>query len=114
MNNLILYILIYLLGVIISSFAQILLKKASGIKKDSLLKEYLNFKTIFAYAIFFAATLCSVYAYKYLPLSLGPVLGVTEYIFVAALSFFFLKEKTNKKTLIGLLVILLGVIIYSV
>lgn len=103
---------IYLIGVLISSFAQILLKKSADTKHESLIKEYLNFKTLFAYGVFFGATICSVLAYKYVPLSVGPILETTQYIFIAVLSYFFLKEKISKKKLIGLITIILGVLIY--
>ena len=62
MSNVLIYSGIYILGVIISAFAQILLKKSASIERANKLKEYLNFKTIFAYAIFFGATLCTVFA----------------------------------------------------
>ena len=113
MNKVLIYSCIYVLGVIISAFAQILLKKSADIDRENKLKEYLNFKTIFAYGIFFGATLCSVIAYKYVPLSMGPILGTTEYIFVAILSYLLLKEKISKKKLIGLITIILGVLIFS-
>ena len=103
---------IYLIGVLISSFAQILLKKSADTKHESLIKEYLNFKTLFAYGVFFGATICSVLAYKYVPLSVGPILETTQYIFIAVLSYFFLKEKISKKKLIGLITIIIGVLIY--
>lgn len=114
MNKVLIFSGVYILGVIISAFAQILLKKSADIKRDSKIKEYLNFKTIFAYGIFFGATLCSVLAYKYVPLSMGPILGTTEYVFVALLSYFLLKEKISKRKLIGLITIILGVFIFSI
>lgn len=114
MNKVLIYGLIYIAGVLISAFAQVLLKKSADTKKDSIIKEYLNVKTICSYSIFFIATLCSVFAYKYLPLSYGPILGTLEYIFVAILSYIFLKEKIKKKKLIGLLIVLAGVFIYSI
>lgn len=113
MNNVLIYSGIYILGVIISAFAQVLLKKSADIKRENKIKEYLNFKTIFAYGIFFGATLCTVFAYKYVPLSMGPILGTTEYIFVALLSLWLLKEKISKKKLIGLITIVIGVLVFS-
>ena len=112
-NNVLIYSGIYILGVIISAFAQVLLKKSADVKRDNKIKEYLNFKTIFAYGIFFGATLCTVFAYKYVPLSMGPILGTTEYIFVALLSLWLLKEKISKKKLIGLITIVIGVLVFS-
>lgn len=114
MNNVLIYSGIYILGVIISAFAQVLLKKSADIKRENKIKEYLNFKTIFAYGIFFGATLCTVFAYKYVPLSMGPILGTTEYIFVALLSLWLLKEKISKKKLIGLITIVIGVLVFSI
>lgn len=113
MNKVVLYSGIYILGIIISSFAQILLKKSANIERNSKIEEYLNIRTILAYTIFFGATLCSVFAYKYIPLSFGPILGTTEYIFIAILSYFFLKEKINKRKLLGLIIIVIGVFIFS-
>ena len=114
MSNVLIYSGIYILGVIISALAQVLLKKSANIERESKLKEYLNFKTIFAYGIFFGATLCTVFAYKYVPLSMGPILGTTEYIFVALLSLWLLKEKISKKKLIGLITIVIGVLVFSI
>lgn len=114
MNKVLIYSCVYILGVIISAFAQILLKKSANIERENKLKEYLNFKTIFAYTIFFGATLCTVFAYKYVPLSMGPILGTTEYIFVAIFSYWLLKEKISKKKLIGLITIVIGVLIFSI
>lgn len=114
MNKIALYAFIYVAGVLISAFAQVLLKKSADTKRENIIKEYLNVKTITSYTVFFIATLCSVFAYKYLPLSYGPILGTLEYIFVAVISYIFLKEKIKKKKLIALLIVLLGVFIYSI
>jgi len=113
MSNVTTFSLVYIIGVIISSFAQILLKKSADDKKDNIIKEYLNPRTVFAYFIFFMATLCTVIAYKYIPLSYGPILGTLEYVFVAVLSYLLLKERIKKKKLLGILLVLLGIFIYS-
>ena len=114
MNSVLVFSGIYILGVIISSIAQILLKESANIERESKLKEYLNFKTIFAYGIFFGATLCTLFAYKYIPLTLGTILETSGYVFIAIFSYLFLKEKIGKKKLIGLITIILGVLIFSI
>lgn len=114
MSKILIYSGIYILGVIISASSQILLKSSANIKRKNKIKEYLNFKTMFAYCIFFVATLCSVLSYKYIPLAMGPILGTTEYIFVAILSYFLLKEKISKRKAIGLITIIIGVLIFSI
>ncbi len=101
-------------GVFISSVSQIILKKSSQKKYSSFIREYLNPYVIGAYMIFFAATFMSIYAYKVVPLSYGPILEASGYIFITVLSLIFLKEKITRKKIISLSVILLGIIIYSI
>ena len=114
MMSLNLYIAVFLFGVCISSFSQILLKKSASDEKDSFIKEYLNVRVIVAYVIFIAATLCSIFAYKSIPLSMGPILESTQYIFVAILSYIFLKEHISKRKILGLITIVVGVIVFSI
>lgn len=104
---------VYILGVIISSIAQIILKKSAGKKYSSRIREYFNLRVIFSYGILLVATFCTIFAYKKIPLSLGPILGATEYIFVAILCGLFLKERISTKKVIGLIIIVIGVAIFS-
>lgn len=113
MNEKILFAVIFLFGVFISSVSQIMLKKSAETTYESRIKEYLNPRVIFAYFIFFGATLCSIIAYTVIPLSLGPILESAGYIFVAVLSRMFLKEKITKKKMLGLSIIIIGIIIYA-
>ena len=106
--------LVYIGGVLISALAQILLKKSAGKKYENKIKEYLNPYVIISYSIFIGATFCTIYAYKGVPLSLGPILAASEYIFVAILSRLFLKEHISLKKLIGLSVIVAGIVMYSI
>ena len=113
MNEKILFSLIFIFGVFISSVSQIILKKAAQKEYPNRIKEYLNARVIFAYIIFFGATLCSIWAYTVIPLSLGPILESAGYLFVAVLSWLFLKEKITKNKMLGLSIIIIGIIIYS-
>ena len=97
----------------LSSSSQVILKKSANEKHESLIKEYLNVRVITAYAMFFASTIITVFAYKYVPLSLGPVLESCGYVFVAVLSYIFLKERLKRKQVIGLVLITVGVLIVS-
>lgn len=111
--NKLLFVVVYLLGVFVSAVAQIILKKSAVKEYESKIKEYLNPYVIISYAIFFGATFCTIFAYSGIPLSLGPILAATEYIFIAVLSRFILKEKINLKKFMGLSIIVAGIIIYS-
>lgn len=107
------YALISLFGVFISSVSQILLKKAAEKQYPNKLREYLNVPVIFAYSIFFAATLLSLYAYKGIPLSMGPVLEASGYIFVTIFGITIFKEKITPRKTLALTMIIAGIIIYS-
>ena len=113
-NTMIKYEIILLLGVFISSISQVLLKKASQKKYDSVIKEYLNPLVIIAYLMFFGTTFLSIYAYKGIPLSMGPILEATSYIYVTVFGVYIFHEKMSVKKYIALLLILLGIILYSV
>lgn len=107
------YILIFLCSVLISSISQVLLKSSANKEHGNALKEYLNPKVIIAYGMFFLATLITILAYKYVPLSLGGILESSGYIFVAVLSYFFLHEKISKRKMLGLGIILLGILVFN-
>ena len=102
-----------LFGTFIASCSQIVLKKAAEKEYPSKIAEYLNPMVIGAYGVFFIASLCPVFAYKMVPLSLGPILEATGYIWVAVLGKIFLQEKIGKKKATGLLVIIIGIVIAS-
>lgn len=107
------FILIFLFSVLISSVAQIILKKSAGRKYDSIIKEYLNFRVIGAYSIFFLSTLLTMYAYTGVPLTLGFLLESVGYIYIPMLSLIFLKEKITPSMVIGSLFIICGIVVYN-
>ena len=107
------YMVIFIASVFISSVSQTILKTSANQQYESKIKEYLNPKVIIAYGIFFLSSLVSVVAYKGVPLSLGPILESSGYIFVSLLGFFVLHEKIGKRKLLGLAIIILGIVVYS-
>ena len=113
MNNYLLYSIIFLISVFVASASQILLKKSAGRSYTSKIKEYLNPMVIVAYILFFLSMLITMFAYKYVPLSMGPVLETTGYVYIAVLSYIFLKEKLSRKKLIGMITIILGILLFS-
>ncbi len=113
MKNEVLFTVLFLFSVFISSVSQILLKKSAGKTHESRIREYLNPPVITAYFIFFVSTLLTMYAYRYVPLSLGPVLESTGYLWVSLLGLLFLKEKISRKKWIGLGMIIAGIIIFN-
>ena len=102
---------IFLFSVFISSVSQIILKKSANIKYENPIREYLNIRVIVAYSIFLLSSFVTIYAYKFVPLSIGPVLESAGYIFVTVLGYIFLKERVGKKKLLGLECILCGIVV---
>ena len=105
---------VLLAGTFISAVSQVLLKKSALKKYDSVLREYLNPRVFFAYLLFVIATLMSVIAYKGIPLSMGPLLEATGYIYITIFGITIFKEKMNRKKLMALLCIVMGIIFYSI
>ena len=108
------YILVFISASLISAFSQILLKTAADKEYKSWIYEYLNVRVICAYAIFFLATLITVYCYKVVPLSTGAMLEASGYVFVTVLGRIILKERVSRQKLLGMALVILGVVIVSV
>ncbi len=105
------YIVLFLFSVFISSVSQILLKSSAKQQYEKSWKDYLNWKVIVAYGIFFLSSLLTVVAYRYVPLSMGPILEASGYLFVAVLGYFILKERIGKRKWLGLSLILAGIVV---
>ena len=110
----IMYSCILLLGVFISAISQVMLKKAAMKTYDSPIKEYLNPLVIIAYMMFVGTTFLSILAYKGIPLSMGPILEATSYIYITFFGVKIFKEKLNSKKVIALCLIISGIIIYAI
>lgn len=108
-----LYSLFLLCGVFISAISQVMLKKAALKKYDNVVKEYLNPLVIFAYVLFVGTTFLSILAYRGIPLSMGPILEATSYIYVTIFGVKIFGEKINKQKILALIFIIVGIVIYS-
>lgn len=112
-NSVLFYSSILVAGVFISAVSQVLLKKSADKEHKGVLGEYLNPYVVTAYTIFVAATLMTVYAFKGIPLSYGPILDSTGYLFVTFFGVIIFKEKINIKKAVGIITIIAGILVYS-
>lgn len=112
-RELLLYAGLLLFGVFLSAVSQVMLKKAALKTYPSKIREYLNPLVILAYVIFVGTTLISVYAYRVVPLSLGPILEATSYIYVTIFGVTIFREAINVNKICGLLLILAGIGVYA-
>ena len=98
---------------LVAAISQILLKKAAKRSYSVWWRSYINPFVIIAYSLFILTTIFSVFALRFIPLSLSTVLSVSGQIFVSALSWVCLGEKISRRRCQGMLIIILGIIIFS-
>ena len=101
------------LATFFSAASQILLKQSANKSYKNAILEYLNWRVRLAYFIFFAVLLVNTYAYTRVDMKYGAVIDTCTYVFVMILSAVILHESFNKWKLIGNLIIVAGVIIYT-
>lgn len=113
MNNATISVLLYLGSILISVVSQLLLKISANKQYSSHIREYLNPYVVIAYGMFFGATILTMLALRYLPLSSAPVLESLSYILVAVLGYFVLHERLSRRKLAGMAVILAGIFLFN-
>ncbi len=107
------FISLMILGTFFGAISQLLLKQSANIKHDNIIREYLNWRVITAYGIYFGVLLLNTYCFTRIEMKLGPVIDCFTYVFVLLLSHMILKEKSSKGKWLGNAVILLGILIYT-
>lgn len=107
------YFAIAIFSGILSSFSQILLKKSAQLKRESVVKEYLNIYVISGYVITAFCMLLTILAYRGMPFKYGAVLESLSYLYIMVLSRVLLGEKLTRKKITGNIIIVIGVIIFS-
>ena len=107
--------LIALLGVFISSCAQLLMK-ASAVKKkqSSILEKFLNIRIMTAYSMMMLSSLISVLCLRHLQLQYVPMIEATGFLWVPLLSFLILREKPTRYNVIGGIIIVSGMILFTI
>lgn len=96
-----------------SASSQILLKQSANQTHKNVIFEYLNWRVILSYFIFFSVLLVNTYAYTKVDMKYGAVIDTFTYVFVMLLSALILKEKFTKWKLVGNLIIIVGVVLYT-
>ena len=109
------YYLVVLVGVFACSASQLLLKKSAQKKFDKPWKDFLNWRVIVSYTIMFVTLLTNIYAMNHgVMLKDLPILEATGYIFVPVLSMLVLREKMDGYSLIAMLFIVMGILIFYI
>ena len=106
-------LLLYLASTFLASISQVLLKKAARREHRSVIAEYTDWRVLLGYGLFVGCTLLTMFAYRGIPMSLGPVLETTGYIYVTVFGVTLFHEKINARKLLSLALILVGIVIYA-
>lgn len=107
------YFLLMFGATFFTAISQVLLKQSAEKEHKSWIFEYLNWRVITAYGISFSILLLNTYAYTKVDMKYGAVIDTFSYVFVMVLSYLILKEKFTKGQLIGNLMIITGVMVYT-
>ena len=107
------YLLLMFAATFFSAISQVLLKQSAGRTYKSVIYEYLNWRVIVAYGISFSVLLLNTYAYTVVPMKYGAVIDTFTYVFVMGWSYLILKEHFTRGQLIGNLIIIAGVLVYT-
>ena len=100
-------------GTFFTAVSQILLKQSSNIKYENKIREYLNFRVILSYGMFFLILLLNTWCYTKVEMRYGPVIDTAAYVFVLLLSRLIQKKKITKGKILGNLIIITGILIYT-
>lgn len=112
-STVMLYAAILLVSVFVSAISQVMLKISANRTHTSTVSEYANPWVIGAYTLFVVSTLMTVYAYKEVPLSMGPVLEATSYMYVTVFGVLIFKEHVGPKKLLALALIVGGICAFA-
>ncbi len=107
------FVLIGMVGVFVSSVAQVLLKKEALKPHGTTLQEYANPLVIGGYILMLLSTFMLVIALKGIPLSMAPILEATSYVYITVFGIVIFKEKLNRQKILALVVIVAGICLYS-
>ncbi|UTY38108.1 EamA family transporter [Allocoprobacillus halotolerans] len=104
---------IMLASAFLAALSQILLKLSANKKYKNKLYEILNPLVLSGYVILLCTMFMNIIAYRGLDYKIGPILNSTTYIFVILLSLMILKEKIAKNKFMGIMLIILGLIVFN-
>ena len=111
-------VILVFIAVFLTGISQVLLKIGAahqGKRKYSLLDAYLNFHTISAYGLLLLVTVISVIALTGgIPLKLFYAITSLNLVVVVGLSWWILKEGINRKMMMGIVIIVLGIAVFNI
>lgn len=106
------YVLAFL-AVFVASVSQILLKQSAQQEHKNIILKFLNWRVILGYALLFGTTVINVFAYRGVELKVTPMIESTGIIWVTLLATLILGEKPTLRSVLSILVTIVGIIVFS-
>jgi len=101
------------LAVLLGSLAQIPLKKSSQTRHNSLLAYFVNIHTLTGYSIMFLASGFSFISVRHIELKFLPIIESLGYVYVLFIGYLAFNERISIKEILASLLIISGVIVFS-
>ena len=112
MSNPLFYVLM-LASATITAFSQIILKKSANKKHKGIIFEYINPYVLFSYVCYFGVLVLNVFIYTNVDYRFGVVINSMASVFVMLFSKLMLKETITRRRIWGNVLIILGIVIFS-
>ena len=106
------YLILMIIGELVASSSQILLKKSASRHYSSFIKEYLNILVIAGYGMLALSMLISIICYGGLGYMNVVVMEPIGYIIVMFLSRIFFNEKITIRKVSGMILLLTGILVF--
>ncbi|MCI9099281.1 MAG: EamA family transporter [Lachnospiraceae bacterium] len=107
------YLMLMFVGTFFAAVSQILLKQSADRTYNRPFGDYLNWRVITSYGIYFGILFLNTGCYTKIDMKYGSIIDTCCYVFVMLLSCLILKEKITRRKLAGNLLIICGVMIYT-
>ena len=107
------YIIILFATTFFTAISQVLMKTATRREYKSWIFEYLNWRVITAYGIVFIVLMANTYAYTEVEIKYASIIDAFSYVNVMVFSYLLLKERFTRRQLVGNLIIIAGILIYT-
>lgn len=107
------YMLILFATTFFTAISQVLMKQSAQMEHKSWIYEYLNWRVILAYGIAFTVLMVNTYAYTEVDIKYASIIDSFSYVNVMLFSYLLLKEKFTRMQLVGNLIIIAGILIYT-
>lgn len=107
------YYLIVVFTAFLSSVSQVLLNLSNQKKRGGIISEYVNPLVLLSYAILAFVLVLNTYVLKFIPMMDAHVIAASTYIFLLILSRIFLGERITLRKIIGNIMIIAGILVFT-